>query len=140
MPASPPPAMSRVMNHVPAALVERANQYPVMVRAVSKTSKTIVFSATNLSKESIRGFTGIARVFDLIGNEIVDIAIDDTTPVPAGKSVILTENIDPTAQNELAKFFVDTPNQNLTYVYLPTRVIDKSGRAHYVRAIAPTAK
>lgn len=134
MPTSQPSPLPR---QAPAAVIERANQWPIMVRGATKSAKSVTFVGTNLTGKTIRGFSGIVRVFDLIGNEIVDIRVEDDSSVPAGKSAVITERIQATKNNELAQFFVTTDQKNFTYVYIPQRVVDKDGHVHYVRAISP---
>jgi hypothetical protein len=127
------------MHHqAPVAIVERAAQYPIMVRSSGKTTKSVSFVATNLGGQVVRGFSGVMRVFDLIGNEIVDIGLSDVTPIPVGKSITVTERVTINHGNNLEDFFLTTDNKNLTYVYLPQRVTDKDGRVHYVRAVSPS--
>jgi hypothetical protein len=122
----------------PVAIVERAAQYPIVVRCSGKTTKSVSFVATNLGRQPVRGFSGIMRVFDLIGNEIVDIGLSDVTPIPVGKSVTVTEKVTIDHGNNLEDFFLSTDNRNLTCVYLPQRVLDKDGYVHYVRAVSPS--
>lgn len=142
LPSSAPalPPANRLESHQTANVIERANQYPIIVRTVSKNAKSVIFQATNLTKQTVRSFAGVVRVFDPIGNEIVDIAVEDDAPLAAGASANITEQIQATKGNELAEFFVNADNKILTYVYLPTRVIDARGRVHYVKAISPGGK